>query len=491
MKQEPRSEWEADPDSPEVMVFERLARSAGASLRSDAPEQGITTVIRQGNRQRNRRLATEIAAVTALLLSGIALFTHFESPRRNVDLPPNETPQTPTSVSSVVPVLSKEDPKVAQWFWDYTGNPAGPTSGDPVKFGVMMPSYTYGADLTNAAKYMNEHAGGAGGRPVSIDVCAQTVAECAERFATDPDIVAVLENQWGGESLGTALAGRKPLHTTYSGGGTTGVGYYPTYRETVTAMALQAARLTAPGGHVIVIDAALDQKDLANGTAASDGQTPSVAFALPDVASALATRHVTRVRALETESLVDTIRNANGADAAAIVLALPPISSYQVYPDGRLACDDLFNALAELRIRPAVISSGCEPHAGWYEVDAGYNLTSPALQSGAISITTETPGLGDVKGSPQIRQVREVGALLAVIRIINQLGGPSQATPAALDRAMREFTGPLPVGAGPVDCAPTGKVADRVQPGSCVRFVDVHRFVGGKWIDVASIDLGA
>ena len=97
-------------------------------------------------------------------------------------------------------------------------------------------------------------------------------------------------------------------------------------------MAVQAARLTAPGGHVIVIDAALDQKDLANGTAASDGQTPSVAFALPDVASALATRHDTRVRALETEALVDTIRNATAADAPAIALAPPPITRPHVAP---------------------------------------------------------------------------------------------------------------------------------------------------------------
>src|SRR4029078_7689667 len=99
------------------------------------------------------------------------------------------------------------------------------------------------------------------------------------------------------------------------------------------------------------------------------------------------------------------------------------------------------------------------------------------------------PGLGNVKGSPQNRQNREVGALLAVIRLVNQVGGPAQATPAALDRAMHEFTGPLPLGAGVLNCAATGKVAERVQPGSCARFVDVHQFVNDRWIDQPPIDL--
>jgi hypothetical protein len=124
-------------------------------------------------------------------------------------------------------------------------------------------------------------------------------------------------------------------------------------------------------------------------------------------------------------------------------------------------------------------------------LDAGFNATSPSLQSGALPITTAMPGWSGVKGSPASRSVREVGALLAVIRLINHLGGPAAANPTALNQAMREFTGPLPVGAGPLNCSPTGRVAQRVQPGSCVRFVDVHQFVHDTWIDLAPIDLGA
>ena len=86
----------------------------------------------------------------------------------------------------------------------------------------------------------------------------------------------------------------------------------------------------------------------------------------------------------------------------------------------------------------------------------------------------------------------KVGALLAVIRIINDLGGPAQADPAALDRAMRE------VHRSTATCsrsarlhADRGKVAGNgVSPGSCVRFVDVYQFVNGSWIDQEPIDLG-
>ena len=76
--------------------------------------------------------------------------------------------------------------------------------------------------------YLNEQAGGVGGRPIELDICIEELTACADRFTADPALVAVLENRWSDDSIGAALAGRKPLHTTYSGDGTSGVGYYPT-----------------------------------------------------------------------------------------------------------------------------------------------------------------------------------------------------------------------------------------------------------------------
>ena len=467
MKHEPRSEWEADPPDSDGSQFDRFARSAGASLRSEAPEDGMTALVRRGARQKTRRLAIELAVVGGLLLSGIAVLRHTDDNRSNVNTPP-----APTTEST----LSPNDPRIGQWFLDYTGNPAGPAAGEPVKFGVAMQVFAYRFALDRAATYLNEQAGGVGGRPIELDVCQQPLTECADRFAADPAIVAVLENLWGGDknveafndSIGVALAGRKPLHTTYSNSGTAGIAYYPSFRETAVAMTLEAEKLTASGAKVLVVA----------GTTAA-----------PDVSS-LTDRDVVIVQA-GSEPLVDSIRSAGATDAAAIVLDAPTFVISQVPgPSGALICDDLSKALNELGMHVPVIVDTCDPHEGWYKLDAGFNETSPNLQSGALPITTKMPGVGLTTAGPAIRDVREAGALLAVIRMINQLGGPANASPAALDRAMREFTGPVPVGAGALDCSPTGKVAERVQPGSCVRFVDVHQFVSGVWIDQPPIDLG-
>ena len=466
----------------DAIVFDAFARSAGASLRSPAPDDGIASVERRGKRQRNRRLVMEISVVAALAVGGIVVFTHSDRTRTNINLAPSPTIRTNISPprTSVASIASAEE--LNQWFLDYTGNPVGKATGEPVKFGIVMPSFTYQFDLDTAAKYLNDQAGGVGGQPIELDVCKQPLAECADRFAADPAVVAVLENQWSGDSIGTALAGRKPLHTTYSGNGTQGVAYYPTYRETVNAMAIQAKKLTAPGGRVLVIDAAIDQQDIGVGLAA---------FVTPDVSSALTDRDVVTIKALDSENLVDTIRRAGATDAAAVILASPPLNDgFAVYPTGHLACDQLSDSLDELGMKPVVIVDGCDPHEGWLRLDIGYNETLPDLRSGALPIVVDMPLLGATKATSAARGIREVGAMLAVIRLINQLGGPSQATPAALDQAMRDFTGPVPLGAGPLDCSPTGPVADRVQPGSCVRFVDVHQFVHDAWIDLAPIDLG-
>jgi hypothetical protein len=269
------------------------------------------------------------------------------------------------------------------------------------------------------------------------------------------------------ESIGDALAGRKPLHTTLSSSGTKGVSYYPSYRETAVAMTLQAEKLTAPGAKVLVIAGAATSPDI----------------------SGLVNRNVVVVN-VGAEPLIDAIQRAGATDAAAVVLDAPPFVPGQAHvPNGGALCDDFSQALNDLGMRAAVIVDACNPHEGWYKLDESFNETSPSLESGALPITAKMHGLGDTTAGPATRDVRETGALLTLIRVINQLGGPAKANPTALDRALREFTGPVPVGAGQLDCTPTGKVAQRVQPGSCVQFVDVHQFVHGRWIDQPPIDL--
>jgi hypothetical protein len=210
------------------------------------------------------------------------------------------------------------------------------------------------------------------------------------------------------------------------------------------------------------------------------------------ISSILEDRDVVVVSASASETLADAIRRVGATDVAAVVLAAPDFVSGQTHaPHGRVVCDDLTDAVDGLHMKAAVVVAACDPREGWYKVDVGLNETAPTLESGALAIRTKVKTLGATGGAPPTRDLREIGALLAVIRMINELGGPAKATPEALDQAMRNFTGPLPLGAGPLDCSPSGKVAERVSPGSCVRFVDVHQFVHEKWIDLPPIDLGS
>ena len=264
----------------------------------------MTALLRQGNRQKTRRVAIQVGVVGALLLSGITLLRHSDDTKPNIGPPPVSTTET------TPPTLAANDPRIANWFLDFTGNPAGATSGDPIKFGVVMQVFAYRFALDTAVKYLNEQAGGVGGRAIALDVCQQPLTECADRFAADPAVVAVLENLWGGDkvvesfndSIGVALAGRKPLHTTYSNSGTAGIAYYPSFRETAVAMTLQAERVTTPGAKVLLVA----------GTTAT-----------PDI-SGLVDRDVVVVNA-GSDSLVDAISRAGATDAAAVVLDAPVV----------------------------------------------------------------------------------------------------------------------------------------------------------------------
>ena len=183
---EPANEREPHYENPDAVLFDRFARSAGASLRSEAPDDGMTALVRRGNRQRARHLAIEIGVVGVMVLAGVALL------RRSDDDQPAINPDpVPTTEDGATPIVSADDPRVSQWVLNYTGNPVGPASGEPVKFGIVMQPFAYEYALNAAATYLNEQAGGVGGRPVELDSCQETIADCIERFATDPTIIAV------------------------------------------------------------------------------------------------------------------------------------------------------------------------------------------------------------------------------------------------------------------------------------------------------------
>ena len=105
------------------------------------------------------------------------------------------------------------------------GSGAADTSLEPVKIGYFNQqggqvevSNTNVTGVEIAAKYINEEAGGIGGRPVEIVTCYVANAEeegqqCGQQFANDDSIVAVLSGPTfiGTESFYSALGGSKPV----------------------------------------------------------------------------------------------------------------------------------------------------------------------------------------------------------------------------------------------------------------------------------------
>jgi len=110
-------------------------------------------------------------------------------------------------------------------FLAYVGGPGGEATGEPIKVGyinqdggAIVVSATHDDGVDIAVKYINEEAGGIGGRPIEIVQCFIANAEeegqqCGQQFANDDEIVAVLTGPTvtGTQSFYAALAESKPV----------------------------------------------------------------------------------------------------------------------------------------------------------------------------------------------------------------------------------------------------------------------------------------
>ena len=105
------------------------------------------------------------------------------------------------------------------------GGPGGAASGDPIRIGYInqdggsiVVSSTHDDGVDFAVQFINEQAGGIGGRPIEIVQCFIANAEeegqqCGQEFANDDSIVAVISGPTvtGTQSFYAALAESKPV----------------------------------------------------------------------------------------------------------------------------------------------------------------------------------------------------------------------------------------------------------------------------------------
>jgi branched-chain amino acid transport system substrate-binding protein len=139
---------------------------------------------------------------------------------------PSDTAVATTAAASDTTAASGEvEGKVTDFAAYVGGSGAADTSLPPVKIGyvnqqggsiVVTDTNDDGVDI--GVKYINDHAGGIGGRPLEVEQCfiADTEEEgqqCGQQFANDDDIVAVVSGPTvtGTESFYAALAGAKPV----------------------------------------------------------------------------------------------------------------------------------------------------------------------------------------------------------------------------------------------------------------------------------------
>ena len=150
--------------------------------------------------------------------------------------PATEAEDTATTAAEEATTTATEDttadttaPEVEGKVTDFAGyvggSGAADTSLEPVKVGYFNQqggqvevSNTNVTGVEIAAKYINEEAGGIGGRPLEIVTCYVANAEeegqqCGQQFANDDSIVAVLSGPTfiGTESFYSALGGSKPV----------------------------------------------------------------------------------------------------------------------------------------------------------------------------------------------------------------------------------------------------------------------------------------
>jgi branched-chain amino acid transport system substrate-binding protein len=83
-------------------------------------------------------------------------------------------PVTAASATTEPPAAPEAEGKVTDWL-DYVGGPGGAASGDPIRIGyinqdggAIVVSGVHDDGVDFAVQYINEQAGGIGGRPIEI-----------------------------------------------------------------------------------------------------------------------------------------------------------------------------------------------------------------------------------------------------------------------------------------------------------------------------------
>ena len=357
------------------------------------------------------------------------------------------------------------------------GSGAADASLEPVKIGYFNQqggqvevSNTNVTGVEIAAKYINEEAGGIGGRPVEVVTCYVANAEeegqqCGQQFANDDSIVAVLSGPTfiGTESFYAALGGSKPVVHGVS------VSAADTVQDTAAVLYGGAKYILAPYATFArdtlgVESAALVYPEGAGQDEAAAGQASAFeAAGIPiEVVSYPA----------DTPDLTAPLIAAGAQD---VDLVMPVINPND--------CVKFEQAIQQLGIpdekvlaSPICINAEVGAALGdlplWlYAVASSLSIdpTDPSVPPYTDILTAQ--GQDQHIGDPWV--LVGFGQAMTLARFMNAVG--DDLTPDAIVSEMKEFEGPLILGSPVLEC---GKYPE--APGVCNDYTQFYKYNGAQ-----------
>jgi branched-chain amino acid transport system substrate-binding protein len=355
------------------------------------------------------------------------------------------------------------------------GSGAADTSLPPVKIGyinqqggaiVVTDTNDDGVDI--GVTYVNENAGGIGGRPLEVVQCfiADTEEEgqqCGQQFANDDEIVAVVSGPTvtGTESFYAALAGQKPV--------VHGVSVNPadTKQETAAVLYGGAEYILAP--YATFAQDVLDVQSAALVYPEGAGQDNAAA----GQASAFETLGIPINVVSYPPNAPDLTVPLLAADAQNVDLVMPVISTNDCVKfaeaQRQLDIPDEKVLASPVCITPAT-AEGLGDFPEWiYAVASSLSIDpeDPSVPPYTDILTAQ--GQEAFIGDPWV--LVGFGQVMTLAKFLNGLG--EDITPEGVVEQMKAFGGPLILGSPELDC---GKYPE--APGVCNDHTQFYKYNG-------------
>lgn len=387
-----------------------------------------------------------------------------------------------------------------QWALDYTGGTAGEASGDPYRIGYinaedLFPENTIG--INAAVAFANAELGGVGGRPIEIVPCVAPPGDdgssCATQMVNDADIDLVLTGtfQDAHQALYDVLGGNKAVLignglTLEDFTNTAGVSFVAGSPAVVPSLGYTAANLLPekPATAAVLHES-------------SPAATAAAELLLQPVLRA-AGIEVTTVPINTTASAaeVQSAMIAAGADTADVFLPIVAVNQ----------CINVYDSIQALGIDPTVVTTalcygtpmtdhlaeigvGGDVPDGWYFSGYGYSYFRPDRESGMLTYVNKIQEYGvPAPGATTLEYTGfagpSFGNVLTAIKLINQIG-VDNVDSTNLDAALRGFTGPMFIQAGPIACGQVKIVGLEIFNAMCASQAGIQQYSGGEWLSVA------